>query len=204
MADNNRKSQAEKAASAAAKNKKTVKKTGNNAKSSKTVTNPEMTGERDIPVRLITSILFFVLFALFLVVSFYPEGALIKLIRDVACGLLGQVGFYVSIPVLLYLFYIHAFSGKRPVRMRTVCLFLFVVCCGCIAHLALDPVHLPSGMPLLSELYIGGVDGTTSGLLCGGLCMIVHWLCGMIILFCRRFQVCMVCRQRMRFAVFRR
>lgn len=177
MAGKTRKTQAERAASAG-KNTRSAKMKSNNAALNKKT--PENKGNA-IPFRLITSISFLVLFIVFLVASFLQEGYVITLLTSLLCGLIGRVAFVVLIPILLYLFVIHAFSGNRPILMRTICLLTFTVLSGCIAHLSLNPQGLPSGIKLLSELYMGGVDGTTGGLLCGGLAMLVKLLCGSVI-----------------------
>ena len=120
MADKKRKTQAEKAASASKTKKKSadkVKKAG-----SKSQVQPVLEKERQIPVRLMTSLVFLGLFILLIVIYRNPDGAISKLLANILLGLFGQVGFLVAIPSLLYLFIIHAFSGKRPVVMRTVCI----------------------------------------------------------------------------------
>ena len=184
MADKNRKSQAEKAVSVAraknAKKNKSTSKTNQPKKEPKvaTVTTPKV---REIPVRLISSVICLGLFVLFLIIAFQPEGELTKLVNDFLHGLFGRVGFIVSIPVLLYLFFIHAFSGERPIRMRTVCLIAFAISFGCISHLSLTPQNLPAGYSMLAELYAGGIGGTTGGFICGGLGTLIKWLCGPII-----------------------
>ncbi len=180
MAEQIRKSQAEKAASAAkAKRTTKVKKaTSVNNKQSVAKNDPP---HREIPVRLISSVICLTLFVLFLVAFFLPEGFFIKFLSDLIHGLIGRSGFVVAIPVLLYLFIIHAFSGKRPIRMRTICLISFVLLCGCFTHLVLDPKNLPQGFSMLSELYIGGADGTTGGVLCGGIAILIKLLCGPVI-----------------------
>ena len=170
MAEHKRKSQAEKAVSAA-KGKKT---------STKKATMPKKK-ERQIPVRFITSGVFLAAFILLLVIFLKPEGALTKLAEGIIIGLFGRVGFAVAIPTLLYLFFIHAFSGKRPVLMRSICLGAFVLICGCISHLSLDPMNLSGGLELIMDLYTGGVDGSTGGVLCGGFAILMHWLCGTVI-----------------------
>lgn len=175
MAEQKRKTQAEKAAtSTKARSTKSSNSTGKKAAAS-------AAEEAKIPVRIITSVLFLALFILLLVIFFKPEGALVALFGDFVHGLIGRVGFIVAIPAMLYLFYIHAFSGKRPVRMRTVCIICFVLACGCIAHLSIDPQDLAAGFELLGELYLGGISGETGGLLCGGIAMLLHWLCGTVI-----------------------
>ena len=137
--------------------------------------------ERTIPVRVITSTAFLGAFILFLVIFFIPEGALTGLIANIMYGIFGQVGFAISIPTLLYLFFIHAFSGKRPVKMRTICLAVFIVLCGSISHLVLSPKGLPQDFSIIAELYTGGVVGTAGGVLCGGIAMLIQWLCGTVI-----------------------
>ena len=175
-----KKTYAETAASKSKNRKKDQKTaTGKTSKSaSVTVNTPK---EWKIPTRLISSVICLGLFVLFLVIFFEPQGALVKILDEFFHGLLGRTGFLVAIPGLLYLFFIHAFSGKRPIRMRTVCVIAFILICGCIAHLALMPVKLSSGIAVLGDLYEGGIAGTTGGLLCGGITSLIQWLCGTII-----------------------
>lgn len=174
MAEQKYKSQADKAAaSKKKKNKKSaVKKPENKAK----VTVNTVPAERKIPVRLITSVTFLGLFILFLVVFLQPEGIIIKFIESLIHGLIGRAGFIVSIPAFLYLFIIHAFSGKRPVKMRSICVAVLTVICGCIAHLALTLPDMPLGLEAIKELYSGGIDGTAGGLICGSIAMLFYWL----------------------------
>ena len=184
MAEQTNKSHAEKAVSAARakKTKKKSKKVSVNNSALKKMSNADKAKTaRAVPVRFITSILFLGLFILLLVALLLPEGFFITILNDFLHGLIGRAGFVVAIPILLYLFAIHAFSGQRPVRMRTCCLLSFVLLCGCITHLALDPQGLPSGFAYVGELYHGGSDGTTGGVLCGGLAALIKLLCGPVI-----------------------
>ena len=179
MAEQKPKSQAEKAAMAKKQNKTSTAKSGStkkNGKASPKAAEPQS----NIPVRLITSVICLALFVLFLVIFLQPEGALVKLFQGFIMGLIGKVSFYVSIPALLYLFVIQAFSGKRPVRLRSICLICFVLICGCISQLSLNST-LPTGFAMLVSLYQGGSAGTTAGLLCGGLALLLRWLCGNVI-----------------------
>ncbi len=175
MAKKNYKSQADKAA--ASKKKKvqssaTPKKDGKSAK----VSVHAMPNEQKIPVRLISSILFLCFFILFLIIFFKPEGAFVKLVESFIHGLVGRTAFIVSIPGLLYLFVIHAASGKRPVKMRSICIGIFILLCGCIAHLSLKPQNLSTGIGLVGDLYRGGIDGTAGGVICGSIAMLFLWL----------------------------
>ncbi len=182
MAKQTHKSQAERAASAA-KNKTKKRKNSvaakNAGKKETTIQKNASQQTCEIPVRLITSTVFLGLFVLFIVSYFIPEGVGIKYFSFFIHGLIGGTGFVVAIPVLLYLFFIHAFSGKRPVLMRSVCLACFLAVCGCITHLILDP----DGIIGISELYIGGIDGTTGGLICGGIAMFLRWFLGPVFPF---------------------
>ena len=173
MADKKTKSQAEKAAMG----KK--QKTSSAGKSASVKKADKAAGEKvRIPVRLVTSLVCLALFVLFLVIFIQPEGILVELLQSFILGLIGSVSFYVAIPALLYLFTIQAFSGKRPIKLRSICLICFVLLCGCISQLGMNTGDLPTGFALLSALYEGGASGTTAGLLCGGIALILRSLCG--------------------------
>ena len=200
MADSKHKSQAEKAVSAAkSKNTSAAKKAtaskpaasknppakGKDVASSakKTPAKAPVQPEADqgIPPRFFSAVICLGLFIFFIVAVFKPEGALVKVINNVVLGLIGKVSFYISIFALLYLFCIHAFSGKRPVAGRTVCVLLFLLISGAISHISLDPQSLTRGFALVSQLYNGGITGTTGGLICGSFAMLLQWLCGTVI-----------------------
>ena len=178
MADKKKLSQAELAVSAS-KQKKTVSTKKSSKKSGKQ-DQTKQTTDSPIPVRFFTSVIFLGLFILFSVIALNPEGALITLFGSFFMGFVGKSGFLVSIPVLLYLFFIHAFSGKKPVLARSICLGVFVLMCGCIAHLMADHQMLSEDFGMISELFTGGGNGSTGGLLCGSVAMLVQWLCGPI------------------------
>ena len=173
MASKKQKSHAEKAATAAkAKNQNTSKKNPPAKKQEQ---------ESQIPVRLITSVSFLATFILFAIILFACEGALLTAIHSIVHGLIGRVGFVVSIPVLLCLFFIHAFGGKRPIALRTFCLVAFVFLCGCIAHLDDVSSTTDTGFALITGLYNAGRVGMNGGVLCGLIAMLIHWLCGPIV-----------------------
>ena len=171
MAQEKKRTQAEKAVADSKKKQNKSKKNSNSTAEQKL----------NIPLRFISAGIFICLFILLLIAAFKSDGIILQLVKDLVCGLVGQTGFMVAIPVLLYLFIIHAFSGKRPVIMRSVCLGVFLLTTGCIAHLMLDPQSLASGIDALSELYNGGIAGTTGGIVCGGITMLLVLLCGNIV-----------------------
>ncbi len=173
MAEQKRKSQASQAASAA-KGKKSGSKTGRGKKKAQqSLFSPRFIGAA------VSLAVFLVLLVLFL----QPDGALTGLASGMLLGLVGKAGFLVSIPAALYLFFILAFSGKRPVKMRVFCVFVFAFCCGAIAHLAANPdvKALGAGLNVVGALYQGGAVGSTGGVLCGGAAMGLQWLCGTVL-----------------------
>jgi len=159
MADKKTKSQAQKAAAKKQTGKASATKKNQKAEEKQVV----------VPVRLITSVICLALFIIFLTMFLFPEGIVILALKSLIQGLIGQISFYVAIPALLYLFVIQAFSGKRPIILRSVCLIAFVLICGCMSQLFLDPESLPSGVAILAELYKGGYEGYTAGIICGGI-----------------------------------
>ena len=172
---NKKKTQAEKTA-AASKAKNT------NAKNSKKTAEEKMPEkESKIPVRLISSVVLLGLGVLFAILLFTSDGVLLKFVNQFVHGMIGRTGFVVAIPVLFYLFFIHAFSGKRPIKLRTVCLVVFVLLCGCISHLNDIPEVYPKFFEMIKGLYSAGVMGMTGGVLCGLIATGIHWLCGKIV-----------------------
>ena len=177
MAEKKHKTQAEKAASAN-KSKKQSNNKPSAQKNNSGKTDKPVKAERTVPTRFITSVVFLGAFVLLLVIFLNPEGALTTLLEGMILGLVGRVGFIVLIPGMLYLFIIHAFSGKRPVLMRSICIGLFIVLCGGISHLLLNPQGLSTDISVIKELYIGGDNGSTAGVICGGITMLLRLLCG--------------------------
>lgn len=178
MATKKTPSQAQRASSGANKSSTQANKnrTAQNPKSHK-----HTKDKVNIPVRLITSTVIAALFILFLVMFLNPDGALIKLIYSFLLGLFGNVAFYIAIPALLWLFIIHAFSGKKPIIMRTICLSSFVIICGCMAHLMMKVSEIGKGWKMIVDLYMGGIKGITGGVVCGSVSMLLKLLLGKVI-----------------------
>ncbi len=147
--------------------------------------------EPAVPPHFLIAAVSILLFALFVVISVNPDGALLKIIQSVVLGLVGQAGFYFAIPGLLYMFVIHTFGRKNAPTMRSVCTLIFVFLCGCIYHLAVQEQALSTGFALIADLYTGGAAGSTGGVLCGGAAMLLRWLCGntLAFVFCVVFAV---------------
>ena len=134
-----------------------------------------------IPGRALGAVISFVLFVLFLFMSIKPDGALLKIFLSLITGLVGKVGFYFAIPALLYLFIILISSKGQPVRMRSVYLILFVLFSSAIHHLIVNNQVFIGGFKLVSDLYVGGINGTSGGLICGLIAMLIRWACGDIL-----------------------
>ena len=88
--------------------------------------------ENPIPSTFVTAFVSIALFVLFLVIAINPDGALLKFVQSIVLGLIGQAGFYFAIPGFLYLAFINTFARKSAVRMRSICVVIFVFTCGCI------------------------------------------------------------------------
>jgi len=191
MAEKKAQSQAEKAVNEA---KKKTAPSGSSSKSGAKAPSPKAAAKKSakaekkakvkteydspIPNSAVIAIGCLVLFVVFLVTAVKPDGALLKVIRSVLMGLLGQAGFYFSIPALLYLFMVHTFGRKTNVTVRSICALVFVFLCGSIFHLTVQTQGMASGFAVVSDLYLTGVSGDSGGVLCGGAAMLLRWACG--------------------------
>ncbi len=184
MAKKNTKSTAQRTTSSAkkktssGKKPNTQKKTGKNSqavKAPETLSLRERIKKWGIPLRFFSASFFLICFIFLLVIWLVPEGAFIVLLENVLYGLVGRVGFLASIPVTLYLFFIHAFSGGRPVKMRTLCLFVFILICGCIGHMFTPAIEKPLTGETIGSLYTEGISGASGGILCGLIGDVLYW-----------------------------
>ena len=174
-------SQAERAAAT-----RRSRKGSNSAKKNppqKNAKKPEGGEAFQIPSRFISSAICLFCFIIFLFVFLTPEEIFFKAIGNFVKSIIGLTSFYVAIPGLLYLFVIHAFSGKRPIVLRTVCLLVSVAICGCISQIVLmsrEGYVSPPSDALLSNLVDGGITGESAGLLCGGMGMLLEMIFGKV------------------------
>ncbi len=173
VSDTKKKTSAAKPASKSASKKSAPKKP-----SAKKQTKVQTEYENPIPAGFVVAVVSLFLFVLFLVISIKPEGALLLVIRSVVLGLIGRAGFYFSIPALFYLFVMNIFGRKTAVKMRGFCTVFFVFFSGIIYHLLVGNTIMSDGIGVVLELYKGGAEGTTGGVLCGGIAMLLHWGCG--------------------------
>lgn len=137
--------------------------------------------ENPIPTNFVVAFISVCLFILFTVISVNPDGALLKIVKSVVLGLIGQAGFYFSIPALLYLAVIHLTAKKKPVKLRSFCTIVFVLFCGAMYHLIVQNQGMATGLAVIADLYKGGSLGSTGGILCGGFAVLLRWACGKVI-----------------------
>ncbi len=184
MASNKKQTRADQAVSEAKKKTSGGKSTAkNNSKKKNDDKKSVVKTEYDrtkIPANWTVAIVSMVLFILFVGISVSSEGWLLEAVEMIVLGLIGKVGFYFSIPVLLYLFVINAFRSRTNIQMRSICLVCFVLICGCISHLSLPEQTFSGGLKLFTELFQGGMDGSTAGVICGGLAVLFESACGRV------------------------
>ena len=117
--------------------------------------------------RLISGGIYLGLFALFLVIAMNQDGWFLLLVKNLFQGLFGSVAFYIAVPMFLFLVIIQFSSGKEPVLLRSVCALGFVFLCGVISHLSICRIDLGENLAFFTNLYQGGIDGLSGGLICG-------------------------------------
>ena len=186
MAEKKPASRAEKAVSDVKKNTgasnsaKAAKKSQKAAAKKKTPTKAEKAAG-GASFSVIAAICSAALFFLLVVLCINPEGALLRFIKSLLLGLFGQAGFYFALPASLYLFIINTFSRRSAVKMRSVCVISFVLLCGCLFHLVVQKQAVETGFAVFTALYWGGIEGTTGGVICGGIAMLLKWGCGTLL-----------------------
>ena len=171
------------------KSKSTASSTSNSKPSKKSVSGSKkalptaVPEDNRLPVRAVLAVVSAGLFVLFLIIGIKPDGALLRLFQSILFGLIGKVGFYFAIPVLLYIFIILVSSGKRPVKMRCYSLIVFVLLCGCIFHMSVNNQTFIGGFKVLGDLYTSGLHGYSGGIICGSIAMLIRWACGDLITY---------------------
>ena len=147
----------------------------------------------DDQANLVAAVTSLGLFILFLVMAIKPDGALTGLLRNVLLGLIGRGGVYLCIPAFFYLFFIHTFGYKKDLHMRSFCTMFFVMLCGSVYHLVVRPASLSLGFRLISDLYLGGNNGISGGLICGGFAELLLWSVGNIMSYILLSVLAVVC-----------
>lgn len=142
--------------------------------------NPKVTTEYDNPISssITGGILCLFLFVLFVLILFKSDGALIQVTKSIVLGFVGEAGLLFFTPVFLYVSVINLFGRKVAVRMRSACAISFALFCGAIYHLIVSSLSVADGINVIPMLYTAGAAGTSGGIICGGLAILVEWACG--------------------------
>ena len=152
MASKNSPSRADRAVKDA--NKKATKQTAD-TKATQSKKKPAQPPEPPvtIPAEIMIPLVCIGLFVLFLIIALKPEGVLIGFFKSLFLGLVGKLGFYVSIPAVLYIFIIYTFTRRTKKKLRGICTVAFTILCGGIAHLISKwGIKLISGFQLFTVL----------------------------------------------------
>ena len=140
-----------------------------------------------LPVKTLCGLGCLLLFVVLLIVLIRPDGALIIAVKGLIYGFFGSTGFLFLVPVSLIYGIILLVTNDKPIVARSICLFTFVLCCGSISHLMRPMPEYSGFFGLIGTLFTGGVEGTTGGLICGGIAMLLEWGLGtavsLVILF---------------------
>ena len=126
-----------------------------------------------------------------------------KLLAPFCKGLVGNAGFYILPVSFFFSAFILLFHGGRPVRLRVTACFVMAACIGAITHLFLDTVEIPWGISMVAALYRGGIAGTTGGLLCGFLAMLLELIfskIGAVLIFVILLILSLLCALNMTIA----
>ena len=115
------------------------------------------------------------LFILFVVIVIQPEGTVLLVIKRIIYGLIGQLGFYISIPALLYLAWIHTFGRKELLGFRTFSTICFVIFMGCFQQFFAASFDYGKGFAFMKYIYQSGESGQSAGLLCGSIFTFLQW-----------------------------
>ena len=163
------------------KNKNTtVKETASSKPQKPVVKNTSFDPDR-IPARLFLGIICLCCFFVHLVVIFQPNGALPLAYKNVVMGLFGEVGFYIWLFALPYLFWVLNLMRNGKASMRAFSAIGVVLVCGACMQLLVPETVYGNFLTAVTELYKGGNAGTTAGVICGGLGILFRSLLGNII-----------------------
>ena len=134
-----------------------------------------------LPMKTMCGLGCLLLFVILLIVMIRPDGALILAVKSLIYGFFGSVGFFFLVPVTLAYGIILIVTNDKPFAPRSICLFAFVLCCGAISHLLMDMPAYEGFFGLIGTLFSGGVEGTTGGIICGGIAMLLEWGLGTVV-----------------------
>jgi len=163
------------------------KKGGKKSATKKKAKAPSVTNttfeSKPIPARLFMGFVCLCLFIIHLVVLFQPEGTLPLIYKSIMLGLFGGVGFWMLLFLLPYLFWVLNLMKHGNAAMRALSAVGFMLVCGSSMQLFLPKMTFSGFFPGIYQMFVGGISGTTAGLLCGGLGMLFRLILGNILSF---------------------
>ena len=123
--------------------------------------------EREVPLRYLFAGFCAAMLFVFACVFFADGGLILQWLVTFFTGLFGRNVYLVTMPALVVLIWIQLASRNQRVRMRSICIMLFLFLFGCLSHLIAGNVTSEMGWALVKELYSTGVAGSSGGVLCG-------------------------------------
>ena len=146
------------------------------------ITNTTYTNKK-VPVRLVLGIVCLCLFVMQVVVIFQPQGTLPLAYRSMMLGLFGEVGYWILLFLLPYLFWVLTLMKHGNAPMRGFSAVGFLLVCGTVLHLMLPETTYEGFFSGIGQLYLGGIDGTSAGVICGSIGMLFRAMLGNILSF---------------------
>ena len=133
------------------------------------VTNTTVKSTQPIPARLALGVTCLVLFLVQLVAVFKPQGTLPLLYKNLMLGLFGEVGFWMLLFLLPYLFWVLCVMKRCNATMRGFSALGFMLVCGTSLQLMVPEQTYENFFSGIGQMFLGGISGSTAGVICGGL-----------------------------------
>ena len=136
-----------------------------------------------IPAKLTLGILCLCLSIVHIVVAFRPSGAVPLFYRNLIMGLYGKVGFYLSLFLLPYLFWALVILRNGKPGMRCLSAIGVVGIFSSMMQFFTPDTDYSGFFVAIKDLYLGGISGSSSGVICGGIGILMEGIFGDIIAF---------------------
>ena len=140
-----------------------------------------MNDEAPLSTRTLYGLIALLMLILHVLVAIYPDGILIQWLGHLLKGIVGKAGFYLSIPALFYSCWLLLFQKNQKVLTRCIALVAFPLSVSCIFQLMMKTDELGTGVAIVKNLYLSGISGQSSGVLCGGIALVVDYLLGVVL-----------------------
>ena len=187
MAANKKKTIAQKTVSDKKKQSAAKGKSGSGRGSKNVVSKPEQ--KTKIPANLVLALICIVLLIAYIAIILKADGWMLAAIHRFTLGLIGEIGFYIATPCLVYMIVILLFRTRTNVYFRSFCMTMFILICGTSGQISAPEQTYASLWNGIVGLYQGGIDGSTAGLICGSFGMFLtgavdHFIAYLILAIC--------------------